>query len=167
MTELPAVAVHTDGACVGNPGPGGYAAVVIDGDSRSELVGGARLTTNNRMELLAAIVALESLPGARRVTLFSDSRYVIEAMAKGWVVRWRQNGWKRGPTSPLANADLWRRLVAASARHEVTWNWVRGHAGDAENERCDRLATAMASPAGLPADEGYEAAIAQEGGLFG
>ena len=160
--ETAQVTIYTDGACIGNPGPGGYGVVLIAGDQRRELSGGYRLTTNNRMEILAAVVALESLTAPRRVTLFSDSRYVVDAMAKGWARRWKANGWmrnrRRNRREAAINPDLWERMLTASAPHQVDFRWVPGHAGVPENERCDRLAVAAARGKDLPADTGYESA---------
>ena len=138
------VVVHTDGACSGNPGPGGWAAILVFGPHRRELSGGFRLTTNNRMELLACIHALEALTEPCRVRLHSDSRYVVEAVEKGWAVRWRANGWRRGKAGPAKNPDLWARLLDLCSRHDVRFVWVRGHAGDVENERADELSTRAA-----------------------
>ncbi len=146
--------IHTDGACHGNPGPGGYAALIKQGGQRREISGGYRLTTNNRMELLAAITALESLPSPATVTLFSDSRYLVDAVNQGWLESWHAKGWKRG-TRPIPNADLWKRLMTQNSRHKVTYRWVEGHAGDPDNERCDRLAVQAASRKDLPPDPGY------------
>jgi ribonuclease HI len=156
MNELSAVTVYTDGACISNPGPGGYAAILAAGGIRKELTGGRRLTTNNRMELLAAIVALEVLKWPCRVTLHSDSLYLVDALMKGWAKRWRANGWKRNQKEYAVNADLWERLLDACEKHEVKFVWVRGHAGHPENERCDLLSVAAARAVGLAADTGYE-----------
>lgn len=156
MTEQPRVTVYTDGSAIGNPGPGGYGVVLIAGGHRKELSGGFRLTTNNRMEILAVIVALEALNQPCAVTLHSDSRYVVDAMAKGWARKWRANGWMRNKKERALNPDLWERLLEVASRHDVEFRWVRGHAGVAENERADRLAVAAAQSANLPADEVYE-----------
>ncbi len=152
---LDPVEIHTDGACLGNPGPGGYGVVLRYGANRKELSGGFRLTTNNRMELLAVIKALEALPQPCRVTLHSDSRYVVDAMTKGWAQRWRANGWQRNKREKAVNPDLWEALLDLCAKHEVQFRWVRGHAGDKENECCDRLAVEAARQPGLPDDPGY------------
>lgn len=151
-----AVTIYTDGACIGNPGPGGYGVVLMHPSGREELSRGFRTTTNNRMELLAAIVGLEALPRPCAVTLHSDSRYVVDGMAKDWAVRWRANGWMRNKRERAINPDLWERLLDAASRHEVAFKWVRGHAGNRENERADRLANAAASGRSLAVDEGYE-----------
>lgn len=156
--QRPQVAIHTDGACRGNPGPGGYGVLLTCGDRRRELAAGFRRTTNNRMELLAAIAGLEALKQPCTVTVYSDSQYLVNALNRGWISGWKTLGWQRGHNRPLKNADLWQRLDAARARHQVAWEWVRGHAGHAENERCDTLATSAADAANLPADEGFEAA---------
>lgn len=133
------VVIHTDGACSGNPGPGGWGAVLRQGSHRKEMMGGEPMTTNNRMELTAAIAALEALKRPSRVELHTDSNYLRGGIT-GWIDRWRRNGWRTADRKPVKNADLWRRLEAACARHDVRWHWVRGHAGDADNERADELA---------------------------
>jgi ribonuclease HI len=151
------VIIYTDGACLGNPGPGGWGVLLIYGSTRRELSGGYRLTTNNRMELTAAIRALEALKEPCDVTLYSDSLYVIKGMREGWAQRWRANGWRRDKRSPAVNPDLWGRLLELSEeQHNVTFDWVRGHAGHADNERADRLANEAATKPDLPADEEYE-----------
>ncbi len=149
------VTIYTDGACLGNPGPGGYGAVLLYGNQRKELSGGFRLTTNNRMEITAALVALEALREPCRVTLYSDSQYLVNAMAKGWAQRWQANGWKRNKREDAVNPDLWERMLELCRRHTVEFQWVRGHSGTEENERCDRLAVAAARDSGLPDDPGY------------
>ena len=131
--------IWTDGACSGNPGPGGWGAVLRYGSHEKELKGGEPLTTNNRMELTAAIKALESLTRPCPVTLHTDSQYLRSGVT-GWLDRWKRNGWRTADRKPVRNEDLWRRLDAAAARHEVRWLWVRGHAGDELNERADELA---------------------------
>ncbi len=133
------VEIYTDGACSGNPGPGGWGVVMIWGDARKELKGGARDTTNNRMELQAAIEALRALRRPCRVRLHTDSRYVRDGVTS-WMAKWKQNGWRTASKAPVKNEDLWRALDDAAARHDVDWIWVRGHAGDPENERADALA---------------------------
>ena len=148
------ITIHTDGAASGNPGPGGYGVVLHAGKYRKELWGGFRRTTNNRMELLAVIVALEALKGeGHEVTVVSDSKYVVDAVEKGWVFGWEKKGFAK-----KANADLWRRFLRVYPRHRVRFRWIRGHAGHPLNEMCDRLAVAAREQPGLPADEGYEAA---------
>jgi ribonuclease HI len=150
------VLIYTDGASLGNPGPGGYGIVLISKKSRRELSAGFRRTTNNRMELMACIQGLRALKKTARVLLFSDSRYVINGVTKGWAKRWRRNGWMRSDTEPAENSDLWGDLLDLLERHEVEFHWVRGHAGTPENERCDELAVRAAHRPNLPADEGYE-----------
>lgn len=137
------VFVYTDGACRGNPGPGGWGAVLVWGKYERELSGGEPMTTNNRMELLGAISALEALKEPCHVTLTSDSKYVIDAFTLGWVESWREHGWRRGKDE-LKNPDLWQRLYELCKTHKVDFVWVKGHAGHEYNERCDRLATAYA-----------------------
>jgi ribonuclease HI len=140
-----AVVIYTDGACSGNPGPGGWGAILTHGTHRKELSGGEGETTNNRMELMAAISALEALKGRCTVTLFTDSNYVKDGISK-WIHGWQRNGWKTADKKPVKNADLWQRLEAARARHDVTWQWVKGHAGHPENERADELARMGMAP---------------------
>ena len=143
------VEIFTDGACSGNPGPGGWGAVLRYGSAEKELSGGAADTTNNRMELSAVIAALSALKEPCKVTLTSDSKYVIDAVTKGWakkwqangwVKSWRRNGWRKSDKKPALNADLWEKLLALLEKHDVRFVWVKGHAGHPENERCDRLA---------------------------
>ncbi len=131
--------MHTDGACRGNPGPGGWGALLVYGDHRRELCGGDAHTTNNRMELLAAIRALESLRQPCRVQLYTDSNYVRQGITD-WLPRWQKNGWRTAGRKPVKNADLWQQLDALNQKHEVTWHWVKGHAGDPGNEAADALA---------------------------
>lgn len=162
MAGLMNVVAYTDGSSRGNPGPGGYGAVLIyvgpDGvEHRRELSAGFRRTTNNRMELLGAIVALEALKRPCAVELHSDSQYVVNAFNKHWVDGWQRRGWKTADKKPVKNPDLWRRLLAAMESHEVTWVWVKGHAGHALNERADQLATMAADGelGPLADDEGF------------
>jgi ribonuclease HI len=150
------VSIYTDGACIGNPGPGGYGVVLIYGCHRKELSGGFRLTTNNRMEMMGAIIGLEALKDCCRVKLYSDSAYLVNAIEQGWAERWRANGWRRNKKERAVNSDLWARLLDVCEKHDVEFIWVKGHAGIAENERCDRLSFQAASQRGLPADDGYE-----------
>ena len=154
-SAAPNVTIHTDGACLGNPGPGGYGVILDYAGRRKELSGGYSLTTNNRMELLAVIVALEALTRPCDVTLYSDSNYVVEAVSKGWAARWRRNGWMRNKREAAVNPDLWERLLNLLEQHSVEFRWVRGHSGDPDNERCDALAGAAARQDELPADPGY------------
>ncbi len=149
------VEVYTDGACRGNPGRGGYGAVLKYRDFRKELSGGFRLTTNNRMEVFAVIAALEALREPCILTIRSDSRYLIDTMEKGWLERWRKNGWKNKNGDPVRNIDLWRRLFVAKLRHKCKFIWVKGHAENAENNRCDELATAAADGTELLEDEAF------------
>lgn len=154
--ELKPVIIYTDGACIGNPGPGGYGVVLLYRNHRQELSGGFRLTTNNRMELTAAIVGLRALKTRCAVTLHTDSRYLVDAITKGWAERWRANGWWRNKKERALNPDLWEQLLDLCAWHQVKFVWVRGHAGDPENERCDQLARQAAQGPDLPPDEDYE-----------
>ena len=137
------VTVYTDGACSGNPGPGGWGAVLVYNGKEKELSGGEKSTTNNRMELMAAISALEALKEPCRVELYSDSKYLVDAIEKNWLENWIKRGWKKADKSPVLNPDLWQRLIEASRPHQVIYHWVKGHAGHSYNERCDRLAVAQ------------------------
>jgi ribonuclease HI len=152
---MKAVTIYTDGGCIGNPGPGGYGVVLKSRGKRKELSGGYRLTTNNRMELMAAIVGLRALTSPCKVTLHSDSRYLVDAMTKGWARRWQANGWMRNKKEAALNPDLWTELLDLCQRHEVTFKWVKGHAGHAENERCDQLTRQESRKKDLPPDPGY------------
>ena len=136
MTE---VVIYTDGACSGNPGMGGWGVVLRWKDTEKELFGGDPLTTNNRMELMAAIQALEALQRPTAVTLYTDSKYLLDGITK-WIQGWQRNGWKTAAKKPVKNDDLWRRLTVAMKPHEISWKWVKGHAGDPGNERADELA---------------------------
>ena len=133
------IEIFTDGACSGNPGPGGWAAILRSGEHEKELFGGERLTTNNRMELMAAIKGLEALKKPSAVTLYTDSKYVMDGLNQ-WLPRWKANGWKTADKKPVKNDDLWKTLDEAVKRHDVQWRWVRGHDGHVENERADALA---------------------------
>jgi ribonuclease HI len=159
MATLKRVTIYTDGACLGNPGPGGYGVVLLYGDHRKELSGGYRLTTNNRMELTAAIKGLAALKQSCEVELFSDSEYVVNAIEKGWARRWRANGWYRPNKKMAENRDLWEELLSLCDRHRVHFKWIKGHAGHVENERCDQLAFQAAQMPNLPADKGYEESL--------
>ena len=141
--ELPQVEIFTDGACKGNPGPGGWGAILRSNGKERELSGGEALTTNNRMELMAAIEALKALKRPCHVQLTTDSNYVRDGITR-WVHGWRRNGWKTADKKPVKNAELWQALIEASAPHRIDWHWVRGHAGHPENERADALACAEA-----------------------
>ena len=138
--ELTLVEIATDGACKGNPGPGGWGALIRSGDTEKTLSGGEPLTTNNRMELMAAIRALQALKRPCRVRLSTDSRYVMDGLTK-WIHGWLKNGWRTSAREPVKNADLWQELLAAAKPHRVEWTWVKGHAGHPDNERADRLAS--------------------------
>jgi len=135
----PQVTIYTDGACSGNPGPGGWGAILISGPHRKEICGGEAQTTNNRMELTAAIAALEALKKPSRVDVHSDSEYLRNGIST-WINGWKRNGWRTSAKEPVKNVSLWQNLDAARQRHEVCWHWVRGHAGHRENERADELA---------------------------
>ncbi len=141
------VEIATDGACKGNPGPGGWGALIRFGTAEKELSGGDPVTTNNRMELTAAIEALNALTRPCRVTLSTDSRYVMDGLTK-WVKGWQRNGWKTADRKPVKNVELWQALILAAQRHQVKWTWVKGHAGHPDNERADRLASDAALAAG-------------------
>lgn len=149
------VIIYTDGAAEPNPGLGGYGVVLIAGKHRKELSGGFRKTTNNRMELMAVIVALESLKRPCRVVLYSDSKYVVDSVSRGSVMRWQRNNWYRSPGELAKNVDLWKRFLEVFRRHSVEFRWVKGHAGVQENERCDQLAVAATQQYDLPVDPGY------------
>jgi ribonuclease HI len=143
--SLKAVIIHTDGACSGNPGPGGWGAVLEYNGTRKELSGGEAATTNNRMELMAAIAALEALKRPCRAEMHVDSQYVKDGISK-WIHGWKRNGWKTADKKPVKNAELWQRLDAALAKHDVSWHWVKGHAGHEHNERADQLAREGMAP---------------------
>jgi ribonuclease HI len=152
------VTIYTDGGCIDNPGPGGYGVVLLYKNRRKELTGGFRRTTNNRMEILAAIAGIEALRTKCRVTVYSDSQYLVNAIERGWARRWQARGWWRNREERAHNPDLWARLLQLCEQHEVRFRWVRGHAGNKENERCDTLARETARRRDLPQDTGYEAA---------
>ena len=141
MSELPFVEIATDGACKGNPGPGGWGAVLRQGERERELSGHDAATTNNRMELMAAIMALRTLKKPCRVELTTDSKYVLDGITK-WILGWQRNGWRTADRKPVKNAELWEALIEAAKPHSIKWKWVKGHAGHAGNERCDALANA-------------------------
>ncbi|MEW6333135.1 MAG: ribonuclease HI [Thermodesulfobacteriota bacterium] len=149
------IVVYTDGGCRGNPGPGGYGVIMITSGSRVELAGGFRMTTNNRMELMASLAALRTLHPPADVILYTDSRYVVNGINKGWARKWRANNWMRTGSEAAQNSDLWAELLDLCDAHRVQFAWVPGHAGQAENERCDRLATAAAAGPGLKEDTAY------------
>lgn len=147
------ITIYTDGAAKGNPGNGGYGVVMMSGKHRKEMAEGFRLTTNNRMELLSVIVALEAIKKPADVQIFSDSKYVVDSVEKGWVFGWQKKGFKG-----KKNIDLWKRFLQIYPKHKVKFNWVKGHAGNVFNERCDTLAVEAAESDSLLVDEGYEAA---------
>ena len=152
----PHVEIYTDGGCEPNPGAGGYGVVLLHPRKRAEASGGFRLTTNNRMEIFAAIVGLEMLKQPCNVTLYSDSQYLVEAITKGWAASWKKKKWWHSGTERVPNSDLWEKLLPLCEKHHVQFRWVRGHAGILENERCDQLSmTALRQP-DLPTDEDYE-----------
>ena len=156
MSSPPEVTIYTDGSSRGNPGPGGFGTLLIAGDRRKEISVGYAKTTNNRMELLAAIAGLEVLKRPSVVTVHSDSKYLVNALNKGWLASWKRRGWVKSDKQPVKNTDLWKRLDAAAHEHDVTWKWVKGHAGNEFNERCDELATAAADGNDLKVDRGFE-----------
>lgn len=151
------ITIYTDGSAIGNPGPGGYGVVLRYGEHVRELAGGFQRTTNNRMEILAAIEGLCALKEPCTVTLYSDSQYLVNAITKGWARRWQSKGWMRTKDERALNVDLWLQLLPLLEKHDVTFIWVRGHVGNPDNERCDILAKQAATQANLPADEVYEA----------
>lgn len=157
------VTIYTDGACLGNPGPGGYGVVLLYGSHRKELAQGFRHTTNNRMEIWAAIAGLTALKEPCQVTLYTDSRYVVDAMTKGWAKRWQANEWRKTKKEPAKNPDLWAELLNLCERHQVDFRWVKGHAGDPENERCDTLARTCAQEGqDLAVDHAYEGGMSRD-----
>lgn len=158
----PAVTIYTDGACSGNPGPGGWAAVLICGEHRMEISGGFACTTNGRMELYAAMAALGSLKRECRVTLYTDAAYLANAINKGWLHDWSINGWHKSNRQPVHNMDLWRIIDVLLHKHTVRVVWVKGHADNQENNRCDQLAVAAAKAKNLPPDHFFEASIRNE-----
>lgn len=140
MAELTKVQLYTDGACSGNPGPGGYGAILRCGGYEKEICGGEANTTNNRMELMAVIAGLEALNRSCDVTIYSDSKYFVDAVEKGWAKSWRAKGWVKGDKTKAKNPDLWERLLDLLDNHKITLIWLKGHAGHPENERCDQMA---------------------------
>jgi ribonuclease HI len=149
------VTIYTDGACSGNPGAGGYGVVLMYGAAKKELSEGYEKTTNNRMELLAVIRGLEALKEPCRVNLYSDSKYVVDAIEKGWVVKWKQNNWMRNKKERASNVDLWQQLLVMLEKHQVKFIWVKGHADNPWNERCDELARMAIQKGDLKEDENY------------
>ena len=161
------IVIYTDGSSLGNPGPGGYGVVIALPDGEREYSGGYRLTTNNRMELMACIVGLEVITSPAAVALHSDSRYVVDGVTKGWARGWRRRGWRKSSGQQALNVDLWERLLSQCERHDVMFVWVKGHAGNPGNERCDQLATRSAAQPDLPIDPGYEKFLATAGKSVG
>jgi ribonuclease HI len=153
--ELKKITIYSDGSSLGNPGPGGYGVVIIYKDKRKELSAGFKHTTNNRMELMAAIEGLNALKEKCDVTLYTDSRYVVDGIMKGWAENWRRKGWMRNKIDKAVNVDLWQKLLDLIEKHKVEIKWVQGHAGHPENECCDVLAKNAAMKGGLPEDKGY------------
>lgn len=156
------VTIYTDGGCSGNPGPGGYGCVLLYGEHRKELSGGFKLTTNNRMELLACIKALEALKFECNVTVYSDSKYVVDSIENGWAIKWKRNGWKRNKKDKAENPDLWECLLDLCEKHNVKFEWVKGHSGNTENDRCDTLAKAAFSSDNLFEDKKYTESISDK-----
>jgi len=156
------IEIYTDGACSGNPGPGGYGAVLIYGETQKEISAGYELTTNNRMEIMAAVAALELLNQPCEITLYSDSRYLVDAIEKGWVEKWRANNWKRTKTEKALNVDLWLRLTDAVQKHKIVFKWVKGHSSNPLNNRCDELARQAAAGENLFQDIEYESISKEE-----
>ncbi|TKB48402.1 ribonuclease HI [Ferrimonas sediminicola] len=155
MTQLKSVTLYTDGSCLGNPGPGGYGVLLRYRQHTREMSAGYRLTTNNRMEMLAAIVGLESLKEPCQVSLHTDSQYLRQGITQ-WIHGWKRKGWKTASKQPVKNVDLWKRLDDATQKHSIEWHWVKGHSGQPENERVDDLAREAASGKDLKEDSGYQ-----------
>jgi ribonuclease HI len=162
LLEAGKVVIYTDGGAIDNPGPGGYGVVLRYKGHRKELSGGFRSTTNNRMELLACIEGLKALKNPCEVVLCSDSRYVVNGITKGWAKKWQANGWKLSKKRKAENVDLWEQLLALCEQHAVEFRWVRGHAGNPDNERCDQLAMQAASRPNLPPDAAFETGTTQD-----
>jgi len=156
---LKEVKIYTDGASSGNPGPGGYGVVLLYNGHRKELSGGFRKTTNNRMELLAVIKGLKALKTKCKVIIYSDSKYIIDAVQNGWLDRWAAKGWMRNKKDKVLNPDLWKKLFELLKEHEVEFKWVEGHKGDTENERCDILAVKASQKDNLPPDINFESSL--------
>ncbi len=150
------VDIYTDGGALGNPGRGGYAAILVHGGHQKEISGGYRHTTNNRMEMTACIKALEILKYPCHITLYSDSKYLVDGVTKGWATRWKNNNWMRNKKDRAENIDLWEKLLNLIEPHDIAFEWVKGHSGHPENERCDELVKLAASLDNLPEDEGYK-----------
>jgi ribonuclease HI len=152
LSIMKKIMIFTDGACSGNPGPGGYGVIMRYDSREKELSGGFKNTTNNRMELMGAIAALEALREPCEAVITTDSQYLVNAVEKGWVFAWKQNGWRKKDRKTVLNIDLWERLLVLLAQHKVSFHWIRGHAGHAENERCDALAVEASLMPDLPED---------------
>jgi len=150
------ISAFTDGSCLGNPGPGGWACILRYQDHEKVLASGYRHTTNNRMEIMGVLMALDHLTEACHVTVYSDSQYVCNTIEKRWLQSWQKNGWRNASKKPVKNRDLWERLSPLLIKHQVRMQWVKGHAGHIENERCDYLARTAAEALGLPEDSGFE-----------
>jgi len=156
MEELKVVKIYTDGSCVGNPGPGGYGTILHYEDHRKAVSGGFRLTTNNRMEIMAAIEGLKLLKFRCNVVVYSDSQYLVDAIMKGWALKWKSKRWKRNKKKRALNVDLWKELLELCEKHEVEFVWIKGHSGIWENEKCDMLSKNAAKSEALEIDEIYE-----------
>jgi len=154
--NLKKVEIFTDGGSLGNPGPGGFGVIIVYKDKRKEISGGFNLTTNNRMELTAAITGLSALKEKCDVTLYTDSKYVVDGIMKGWAKSWRAKGWMRNKKEKAVNPDLWQKLLELVEFHNVEFKWIKGHAGHPENELCDKLSKKSAVEINLPCDEGYK-----------
>jgi len=150
------VSIYTDGGALGNPGKGGYGAILVYGEHRKEVSGGYQHTTNNRMEMMACIKALELLKEPCDVTIYSDSKYLVDSITKGWARRWQANNWKRNKKDKAENIDLWEVLLEQLDKHQVVFQWVKGHSGHPENERCDEMVKEAAAQENLPEDTGYQ-----------
>ncbi|KUK53902.1 MAG: Ribonuclease H [Desulfotomaculum sp. 46_296] len=155
MEQFPEVEIYTDGACSGNPGSGGYGIVLKYKDNIKEVSGGYRQTTNNRMELIAVIKGLEALKKPCAVKIYSDSKYIIDALNKGWAGKWKENGWRRDRNKPAKNADLWIKILNLAEKHKITWVWVKGHDDNIYNNRCDKLAQEASKKKPLQEDQGF------------
>ena len=149
------VTIFTDGSCLGNPGPGGFAAILRYGEVEKTIAGGFSLTTNNRMELFACLAALKALKEPCQITLLTDSKYLADAIRKGWLQNWQKQGWRTAAKKPVKNQDLWQALLPLLAKHQVQFKWIKAHDGHPENERCDLLAKEQASLGNLPPDAGF------------
>jgi ribonuclease HI len=156
MPHLKEVTIFTDGACLGNPGPGGCAAILVYGEHRKELKRGYRWTTNNRMELMALVMALEALKYSCIVSIHADSKYLLDAFRENWIERWKQKGWRTRSRTEVQNIDLWKRIDELMQNHHPSFSWIKGHSGHAENTRCDKLALSAATHSASLIDQGYE-----------